>query len=88
LAQNVYNQHGGKTMEHNLIAASGYLRLANIIGNKKKGIPALIPVSRSTWYSGIQSGRFPKPIHLTERAVAWRVSDIQQLLEGIGKETQ
>lgn len=39
-----------------------------------------IPVSRSTWYAGIKSGRYPKPIKLGARAVAWRASDIAELV--------
>jgi prophage regulatory protein len=43
---------------------TGYLRLPQIIGNTKKNIPALIPVSRSAWWAGIKAGRYPKGIHL------------------------
>lgn len=34
---------------------TGYLRLAQIIGNPKANppIPALIPVSKSTWWAGL-----------------------------------
>jgi prophage regulatory protein len=35
-------------------------------------------LSRSSIYSLIAEGKFPKPIRLTERSVAWRESDIQQ----------
>ena len=41
----------------------------------------LIPVSRSTWWAGCKSGRYPKPIKLGPRTSAWRVADIQALLE-------
>jgi len=75
-------------MYHNFIAGSGYMRLTNIIGSPKKGIPALIPVSRSTWYSGIKSGRFPKPVKLSMRCTAWQVSDIRELLKSYGKEAK
>lgn len=41
---------------------TGYLRLPQIIGNAKAEppTPALIPVSKSTWWDGVKSGRFPK----------------------------
>ncbi|MFY8018041.1 MAG: helix-turn-helix transcriptional regulator [Inhella sp.] len=32
---------------------------------------AVFPVSRSTWYQGVKEGRYPKPIRLSERRVAW-----------------
>jgi len=41
---------------------------------------ALVPVSRSTWYAGIKEGKFPTPVVLSTRCVAWRASDIQQLV--------
>jgi predicted DNA-binding transcriptional regulator AlpA len=44
---------------------------------------ALVPVSRSTWWAGCKSGRFPKPVKLGPRTTAWRASDIAALLETI-----
>jgi predicted DNA-binding transcriptional regulator AlpA len=44
---------------------------------------ALVPVSRSTWWAGCKSGRFPKPVKLGPRTTAWRASDIAALLESI-----
>lgn len=41
---------------------------------------ALVPVSRATWYAGVKSGRYPQPVSLGPRCVAWRASDIQQLV--------
>ena len=45
-----------------------------------------IPVSRSTWWAGVKSGRFPKPIKLGPRITAWRAEDIHRLIDG-GVET-
>jgi len=61
------------------------LRLSQILGNPKADppIPAIIPVSKSTWWAGIREGRFPKPVHLSRRCVAWRLSDIKELIEGM-----
>ena len=61
---------------------TGYLRLAQIIGNPKADppIPALIPVSKSTWWEGVKSGRFPAPVKLGPRITAWRVEDIRALI--------
>ena len=64
---------------------TGYLRLPQIIGkaatNTSPAIPAIIPVSRSTWWAGIRSGRYPKPVKLGERITAWRVEDIRTLVQ-------
>ena len=61
----------------------GYLRLSQIIGNKESIPPIipLIPVGKSTWWKGIQNGRFPKPVKLGPRITAWRVEDIRKLIE-------
>lgn len=39
----------------------------------------IIPVSRSTWYAGVQAGRYPEPVKLGLRAAAWRRCDIEKL---------
>jgi len=41
----------------------------------------LIPVSKSTWWNGVKTGKFPKPVKLGERTTCWRRSDIQALIE-------
>lgn len=70
---------------HNL-PETGFVRLPQIVGRKPThsdpGIPALFPVSASTWWAGVRSGRFPKPVKLGQRITAWRVEDIRSLIEG------
>jgi len=63
---------------------TGYLRLAQIVGNKKADLPAIIPVSKSTWWAGVKSGLYPKPVKLSERCTAWRVEDIRSLIKKVG----
>lgn len=60
---------------------TGFVRLPQIVGDPKQGIPALIPVGRSTWWAGVRSGRYPKPVKLGPRTTAWRVEDIRDLIE-------
>lgn len=38
-------------------------------------------MARSTWYAGIQAGRYPAPVKLGERCAAWRSSDIDRLVK-------
>ena len=66
------------------LPATGYLRLPHIIGDSKASppIPAVIPVSKSTWWAGVKSGRYPQPVRsLGLRITAWRVEDIRALIE-------
>jgi prophage regulatory protein len=59
------------------------LRLPQIIGNPKADppIPPLIPVSKSCWWQGVSSGRFPQPVRLGPRLTCWLESDILALME-------
>lgn len=61
---------------------TGFLRLRQIIGDNRSvpPIPGVFPVGRSTWFAGIKSGRYPKPVKLSPRITAWRVEDIQKLI--------
>jgi len=51
----------------------GYVRLPQVL--------AVFPVSRSAWFAGIRSGKYPKAIKLGERTAAWRVEDVRKLLQ-------
>ena len=67
-----------------MLPETGYLRLRQIIGNPKAKppIPALIPVSKSTWWAGVKSGRYPQPVRtLGDRITAWRVEEIRDFIE-------
>lgn len=55
---------------------TGFVRLSSILGPRGP-----IPVSRSTWWAGVKSGRYPKPIKLGPRITAWRAEDIRKLIE-------
>lgn len=54
---------------------SGFVRLSNLLAPVGP-----IPVSKSTWWNGVKSGRFPKPVKLGPRITAWRVDDIRALI--------
>lgn len=69
-----------------------FLRLNQIIGNakalrkaKKSGrdipyIEPIIPVSASSWWYGVKSGKYPQPIKLGPRTTVWLKSDVLALL--------
>jgi len=63
------------------IPQTGFLRLRQIVGDKTQGIPPIIPVSKSTWWAGVASGKFPKPVKLGPATTAWRAEDIQALVK-------
>jgi prophage regulatory protein len=72
-------------VEANALPQYGLLRLWQILGNRRKGIPPIIPVSKSTWWAGVKSGKYPKPVKLSARCTCWYVEDIRKLMERIKK---
>ncbi len=68
------------------IPETGFVRLAQILGDSDRDIPPLIPVSKTTWWKGVREGRFPKPVRLSGRTTAWRAEDIRKLIDELGKE--
>jgi len=54
------------------IPETGFLRLPQVL--------MLIPIKKTCWWKGVKSGRFPKPVKLSQRCTAWRVEDIRELI--------
>ena len=53
---------------------TGFVRLSTLL--------QVIPVSKSTWWAGVKSGRYPQPVRsLGERITAWRAEDIRALID-------
>ncbi len=67
----------------NGIPNEGFLREQQILGCRKKGIPPIIPVSRSTWWKGVKSGLYPQPVKLSANTTAWFSRDIRELVESL-----
>lgn len=55
------------------IPETGFVRLAQVL--------TVIPLCKSSWWQGVKSGRFPKPIKLSARCVAWKAEDIHALIK-------
>ena len=52
---------------------TGLVRLPTVL--------AVYPVSRSMWWDGIRSGKYPAGVKLSARITAWKVEDIRALIE-------
>jgi prophage regulatory protein len=57
----------------NCLPDEGFVRLPTVL--------AVFPVARSTWLAGVRAGRYPQPVRLLPRVVAWDVRDIRKLIE-------
>jgi len=66
-----------------IVSGDRFLRINQIIGDKDRGIAPIIPISKSSWWEGVKSGRYPKPIKLGPRTTVWKYSEILALVEGL-----
>lgn len=57
---------------------TGYMRLTEIL--------RVLPICRTTWWKGVKEGRYPKGVKISERVTAWKVEDIQALIEKLNRE--
>jgi prophage regulatory protein len=48
----------------------------------KQIIPDKIPISKSSWWAGVKTGKYPKPMKLGERTTVWRESEIDAIIAG------
>ncbi|MHB8120587.1 MAG: helix-turn-helix transcriptional regulator [Desulfuromonadaceae bacterium] len=65
-----------KTKPVGTLPQTGFVRLPVVL--------AAYPISKSTWWAGIKSGRYPAGVKLSERTTAWRVEDIRALIQSAG----
>ena len=47
---------------------------------RRREVESLVGLKRSSIYTGITAGTFPKPIRLSHRAVGWHLRDIRAWL--------
>ena len=69
----------------NQVLETGYLRVSQIIGDAQAGVPAIIPVSKSTWWSWCKSGKAPQPIRLSAGVTVWRHADVVRFAESLSE---
>ncbi|MBL3677530.1 MAG: AlpA family phage regulatory protein [Alphaproteobacteria bacterium] len=63
-------------MTHPILPETGFVRLREVL--------KVFPVSKTTWWAGVKSGKFPKPIKLGPKMTAWRAEDIRALIVAMG----
>jgi len=62
------------------IPTTGFLRLPQVLN--------IVPISKSAWWDGCKTGRFPKPVKLGPRTTAWKAEDIAALVKQLGGEAR
>ena len=60
-----------------------FLRLKQIIGDPKAEPPIqpILPLSKSSWWDGVKSGRFPKAVKIGANTTVWREDEIRSLVD-------
>lgn len=76
--QSVERRQRHSAISNDGLPLAGFVRLNGVIGPRGP-----IPVSRSTWWAGVRSGRFPKPVKIGPRSTAWEVNVIRELVASI-----
>jgi prophage regulatory protein len=57
------------------IPETGFVRLPQVL--------SVFPVSKSTWWAGVKSGKFPLPVKLGANCTVWKAQDIHNLIAQI-----
>jgi prophage regulatory protein len=60
-----------------ILPETGYIRQAQLVGNKGKGIAGVIPFSPATLWRKVGTGEFPAPVKLSAGVTAWKVEDVR-----------
>lgn len=60
------------------------VRLVEIVGDKKKGIEPIIPISESTFLRGVKNGVFPERYKIGSKAVVWKYGELMQAVNNGG----
>jgi prophage regulatory protein len=58
---------------------TGFVRLPDVL--------RVIPLGKTSWWKGVKTGRFPKPVKLSARCTAWRAEDIRDLIQRLSHES-
>ncbi|HNY31125.1 MAG TPA: AlpA family transcriptional regulator [Fibrobacteria bacterium] len=48
---------------------------------RRRDVEAMTGLPKSTLYDYLQDGRFPSPVKLSARSVAWHLSDVQAWID-------
>ena len=59
-------------MSIEILPETGFVRLTTVL--------RVIPVSRSSWWQGVKSGKYPAAIKISANTTAWKAEDIRDLI--------
>lgn len=65
-------------MLQNTLPNTGFVRLPQIL--------SVIPIGRTTWWTGVRNGKYPHPIKLGSNTTVWKAEDIHALIARLAQE--
>ena len=68
-------------MSHTL-PETGFVRLKQILGDPRKGVPPIVPICKTEFYRLVKEGIFPSPKKFGKRSL-WSVEDVKAMLRTI-----
>ncbi len=79
-ALNLKSENVRSVLNLNPLPETGYIRLSQLIGdlNADPPIPPIVPAGKSSIWSWVKQGNFPRPVKLGPRVTAWDVRAIRQ----------
>ena len=60
------------------LPATGFVRLPQVLSH--------IPVSRSAWWAGVKSGKYPAAIKIGANTTVWKAEDIHSLIQNLSNQ--
>ncbi len=60
------------------LPTTGFLRIEKVLD--------VIPVSKTTWWEWVKSGKAPAGIKLSKQITAWRVKDIRKFIDELDQQ--
>ena len=70
----------------NVLPSEGFVDVKQILGDKRKNLPGVLPISASSWHAGKKTGKYPKGIKHGDRTF-YPVHKIRELLDKINNES-
>ncbi len=68
-----------------VIPESGYVRVSQLLGCRRRGLVPILPISRSGLYAWIRQGRWPAPIRIGPKVIAWPAAQVRAALEEMSR---
>lgn len=66
-----------------VIPEVGFLKIWQIVGDRKRNVAPLLPISKSAFWAGVRSGKYPAGTLLSARCRVWSAASVRKLLSDL-----